>query len=551
MPEPAGQTNGKAAVRGKPGVRLLPEEPEEEPPAPAETAAEDAEGEEGGRHDELPHSGNGDSEPEEGGEGSLGSSSWQLSAGMQAELAFAEDGMVGSWYPVEVLQVRESAVQVLVPGLLDAEQPDGKLREWHPRSRLRPPPPPPGEGFREQLCLGSLAETWYQEGWWQVSVKEIYYGEPESKSGEGGGGSTSMEAMSERRFVLESIQFGNSHRPVVPPPLRPCWRWHPTRQENGGWSLQQTAQRRPQPNNGKRGATKRKQSELTPGAKEIEQEAAARETQRMLQHFAVSNVVEVRGTEDGFLGSWYAARVLEAREARSNVKLRLCYEAFQEDDGSKWEDWIEARHVRPLPPPHKADFVKQLKKGAPLELLLEEGWWEVEFECGPDKGGLCLVSAKRYQVQHTVPVRPQAQKADTVPRASPPELASAQAVCPRGSPLRTPPPSPPPPPMATKAITPTRAPWQAARLRPAWKWTSDCTGGAAASPKVAPAFPRALRAWLREGPGRSRRRLAAAVSRLAPRPDACHGGTAPPPARLGGADPQPHCFTASRLGGAH
>ena len=411
-------------MRGKPGVRLLPEEPEEEPPAPAEAAAEDAEGEEGGRHDELPHSGNGDSEPDEGGEGSVGSSSWQLSPGMHAELSFAEDGMVGSWYPVEVLQVREHDVQVLVPGLLDVGQPDGKLREWQPRARLRPPPPPPAANFREQLVLGSLAETWYLEGWWQVRVKEIYYGEPESRSGEAGGGSSaSTQAMSERRFVLESIQFGNSHRPVVPPPLRPCWRWHPSRLENGGWSLQQTlqqtAQGRPQANNGKRGATKRKQSELTPGAKEIEQEAAARETQRMLQHFAVSNVVEVRGTEDGFLGSWYAARVLEAREARSNVKLRLCYEAFQEDDGSKWEDWIEARHVRPLPPPHKADFVKQLKKGAPLELLLEEGWWEVEFECGPDKGGLCLVSAKRYQVQHTVPT---------------------------------------------------------ARLRPAWKWSSDCSG---------------------------------------------------------------------------
>ena len=259
VPQPAGQTNGKAAVRGKPGVRLLPEEPEEEPPAPAEAAAEDAEGEEGGRHDELPHSGNGDSEPEEGGEGSLGSSSWQLSPGMHAELSFAEDGMVGSWYPVEVLQVRENDVQVLVPGLLDAEQPDGKLREWHPRSRLRPPPPPPAANFREQLVLGSLAETWYLEGWWQVRVKEIYYGEPESRSGEAGGGSTSTQPMSERRFVLESIQFGNSHRPVVPPPLRPCWRWHPSRQENGGWSLQQTAQRRPQANNGKRGATKRKQ----------------------------------------------------------------------------------------------------------------------------------------------------------------------------------------------------------------------------------------------------------------------------------------------------
>ena len=54
------------------------------------------------------------------------------------------------------------------------------------------------------------------------------------------------------------------------------------------------------------------------------------------------------------------------------LTLTLTLSLTQEDDGSKWEDWIEARHVRPLPPPHKADFVKQLKKGAPLELLLEE-----------------------------------------------------------------------------------------------------------------------------------------------------------------------------------
>ena len=54
------------------------------------------------------------------------------------------------------------------------------------------------------------------------------------------------------------------------------------------------------------------------------------------------------------------------------LTLTLALTPTQEDDGSKWEDWIEARHVRPLPPPHKADFVKQLKKGAPLELLLEE-----------------------------------------------------------------------------------------------------------------------------------------------------------------------------------
>ena len=126
----------------------------------------------------------------------------------------------------------------------------------------------------------------------------------------------------------------------------------------------------------------------------------------------------MRGVEEGFLGSWYAAHVLEAREARSTVRLRLCYEAFQEDDGSKWEDWVEARHVRPLPPPHKPDFIRQLKKGAPLELLLEEGWWEVEYESS-DKASNHSVTAKRYKVHHTVPI---------------------------------------------------------SRLRPAWKWSADCSG---------------------------------------------------------------------------
>ena len=390
---------------------------------------------------------------------------WPISAGMRAELSFPDEGMAGSWYPVEVLATRdgtsatasssggagaaasssassakrepEQQVLVLVPALIDATQPDGKLREWHPRSRLRPPPPPQPADFLEGLHLGALVETWYQEGWWQVSIKEMNDeaaavpspgGAAAAGGGSGGAAATAATGAdaSRPRMVLESVQFGNSHRPQGVPVLRPCWRWQPRRQP--AWT-QMTSERqvlqRDAAANGKGGGGggaggKRKASDLTPGAKEIEQEKAARETARILEQFAVGSVVEVRGTEEGFLGSWYAAHVLEAREARSTVKLRLCYQAFQEDDGSKWEDWIEARHVRPLPPQHKPDFIRHLKRGAPLELLLEEGWWEVEFE-GADKGSGAnyLVAAKRYKVQHTVPV---------------------------------------------------------ARLRPAWKWSADCTG---------------------------------------------------------------------------
>ena len=37
-----------------------------------------------------------------------------------------------------------------------------------------------------------------------------------------------------------------------------------------------------------------------------------------------------------------------------------------------------------------------------VEILLEDGWWEVEL-AGRDDGGNFVVGAKRYHVQHTVP----------------------------------------------------------------------------------------------------------------------------------------------------
>lgn len=146
--------------------------------------------------------------------------------------------------------------------------------------------------------------------------------------------------------------------------------------------------------------------------------------------------VEVRGLEEGFLGSWYAARVLEAREARSSIRLRLCYLAFQEEDGSFWEDWLDLQHVRPMPPDHVPGFITELKKGAPLEINIEEGWWEVEL-CGREgahEGAQYVVESRRYKVQHTVPLsqlRPawkwsQEERAWTQLRKPPPAPSKAE-----------------------------------------------------------------------------------------------------------------------------
>ena len=151
----------------------------------------------------------------------------------------------------------------------------------------------------------------------------------------------------------------------------------------------------------------------------------------------------MRGTEEGFLGSWYGARILESREGRGGVvRLRVCYLAFQEEDGSFWEDWVDHVHVRPMPPVREdtGSFIAGLKKGAPLEIFIEEGWWEVEY-AGRD-GEHYLAAARRYQVEHSVPLeqlRPawrwmEHERDWAVHERLPPPLSTSALVAPRSAP---------------------------------------------------------------------------------------------------------------------
>jgi hypothetical protein len=158
---------------------------------------------------------------------------------------------------------------------------------------------------------------------------------------------------------------------------------------------------KPSPVDKEKKCSKRK-SDLGLGMKELQREESEREMRELLQLYAPGKHVEVRGLDEGFLGSWYQCLVLEAREARSTIRLRLRYLAFQEEDGSFWEDWFDQQNVRPMPPDHDPSFILELKKGQPLEINIEEGWWEVELS-GRD-GPNYLVTAKRYKVQHVVPL---------------------------------------------------------------------------------------------------------------------------------------------------
>lgn len=339
----------------------------------------------------------------------------QPARGSRVEVCLPDDGMEESWYEAEALDVRQGQghthfveVLVAIEGLLSeaegeevearagrlqvgdgcptpaayvacglADTSCARLQEWHPVSRLRPLPPSSPADFFDHLKPGDLAEIWLHEGWWQVTVMQQQ-------------AATAGTPIWEFSFA----PFGQLLR-VEAPRLRPCWRWHFERRPECRWSVCE----KPLQPKSKRPA-KRKQSELQPGVKEIEDVEAARRSKELLEQYASGSVVEVQGTEDGFFGSWYSARVMEAKEARSTIKLRVSYEAFREDDGSTWEDWVEIHQVRPLPPQHRIDFLRDLPKGAPLEILFKEGWWEVVFS--GLNGSKYSVVAPLYDVHHAV-----------------------------------------------------------------------------------------------------------------------------------------------------
>ena len=65
----------------------------------------------------------------------------------------------------------------------------------------------------------------------------------------------------------------------------------------------------------------------------------------------------VYGSAEGRVGAHAVdagTRITEAKEGRTSVRLKLCYVAFQEDDGSFWEDWCARSlpaHFELHPPP--------------------------------------------------------------------------------------------------------------------------------------------------------------------------------------------------------
>jgi hypothetical protein len=145
-----------------------------------------------------------------------------LVPGVMAEAIMHEEGLEGSRFVVDVLELRGKGAKreayVQYHALFD-EFPVGSdetdetsleepplLREWVSATVLRPPPPPPPPGWHRNLKTGDAAEAQHEGGWWQVTVQSRLPG--------------NARLQEPPRFVIEATGYG-VRRTVEMHTLRP------------------------------------------------------------------------------------------------------------------------------------------------------------------------------------------------------------------------------------------------------------------------------------------------------------------------------------------
>ncbi|CAN6575831.1 unnamed protein product [Malus baccata var. baccata] len=88
------------------------------------------------------------------------------------------------------------------------------------------------------------------------------------------------------------------------------------------------------------------------------------------EKFTKGMLVEVCSDEDGFLGAWFAATIVEAV---GNDKFLIEYQSLRTEDNSAFlREEIDTLHIRPNPPETAFEHFSLLQE---VDALYNDGWW--------------------------------------------------------------------------------------------------------------------------------------------------------------------------------
>ena len=228
------------------------------------------------------------------------------------------------------------------------------------------------------------------------------------------------EELKEARFHVRVVGYSNEHEAVEATQLRPVWVWkyRAPRKGNkegegddaddaddadavdaggkrvdkrlGAWAEGAEFFGTWGRSRGREMAGKLQKSSKHPGGDTAE---GATKAQKYACEFRVGDKVEVRQlAEIEYLGSRYGATVLDLDASVRKAKVEyLEFDDEEKGEGVKLMDWVDMYQLRPLPPSQprfgRAAYFKKLSKGSALELLHEDGQWDVELVAIIDAAG--------------------------------------------------------------------------------------------------------------------------------------------------------------------
>ncbi|KMZ58565.1 hypothetical protein ZOSMA_767G00060 [Zostera marina] len=245
-------------------------------------------------------------------------------AGDKVEVRNEDDGFRGSWYEATIYRsmprVRRYTITYTTLLSDDNTQPLRETVDWN-NVRPRPTPVIVSDAFK----VGCEVEAYCNDGWWIGKVKDVV------KSSDDGVGYRVWfpESKEEIEFRREEVR---EHLDWIA----------------GVW----------------------RKSSINEKNEEIDDDDDGGGGGDSATKLSVGQQVEVSSEEEGLIGAWYTARLLEEDVGG---KYLVEYRNIRTDDEKYFlRETVDSFHIRPSPPPGQSTTFKALEE---VDALFQDGWW--------------------------------------------------------------------------------------------------------------------------------------------------------------------------------